>query len=354
MRRLARYLLGLALAALLAAAALLGGRLWLLERMHRPHGFPAPRTVTIAKGESARSILSRLESAGVVASARWTRLYLVRELGDPPLLAGEYRFEPPLSADQVLEKLRRGEVVTYPVTVVEGLTFAETAEALAAAGLGSRERFLAEFADPRRVRDLDREAANLEGYLFPDTYRFRRGTSEAEVTDALVAEFRRHWERDVRPRIASGDATTPRALLILASLVEKEARLDAERPLVAAVYANRLRRGMGLYADPTIIYGLKLAGRWDGNLRRRDLEQDSPWNTYRILGLPPGPICSPGLASLAAAARPAAVDYLYFVSRNDGTHVFSASLAEHNRNVDIWQRQYFRRRRARGRAGLRD
>ena len=115
---------------------------------------------------------------------------------------------------------------------------------------------------------------------------------------------------------------------------------------MSAVYANRLRRGIGLYADPTIIYGLKLAGTWDGDLRRRDLEADSPWNTYKRAGLPPGPICSPGRASLAAALRPADVDYLYFVSRNDGSHVFSETLAEHNRAVDTWQRQYFRQRRA--------
>jgi UPF0755 protein len=174
--------------------------------------------------------------------------------------------------------------------------------------------------------------------------------SEKAVADALVANFRTRFERDVRPLLAADDARTPREIVVLASLVEKEARLDAERPLVAAVYANRLRRGMGLYADPTIIYGLKLAGRWDGDLRRRDLEWDSPWNSYRRAGLPPGPIASPGAASLAAAARPANAPYLYFVSRNDGSHVFSTTLAEHNRNVEIWQRRYFRERRAAERA----
>ena len=161
---------------------------------------------------------------------------------------------------------------------------------------------------------------------------------------ALVEEFRRRFEREVRPLLAPGDGRGVRELVILASLVEKEARLDAERPLVAAVYANRLRRGMGLYADPTLIYGLKLAGRWDGDLRRRDLEADSPWNTYRVPGLPPGPICSPGAASLRAAARPADSPFLYFVSRNDGSHVFATTLTEHNRNVEIWQKRFFRER----------
>jgi len=130
--------------------------------------------------------------------------------------------------------------------------------------------------------------------------------------------------------------------VILASLVEKEARLDSERPLIAAVYANRLRRGIGLYADPTIIHALKLLGRWNGNLTKNDLRMDSPWNTYRVSGLPPGPICSAGLASLEAAAQPARVSFLYFVSRNDGSHVFADTLAEHNRNVERWQKRPWR------------
>jgi UPF0755 protein len=137
-----------------------------------------------------------------------------------------------------------------------------------------------------------------------------------------------------------------REVVILASLVEKEAKVPEERPLVAAVYANRLARGMGLYADPTVIYALKRAGRWDGNIRRDDLAIDSPYNTYRHAGLPPGPIASPGLASLRAAAAPADVPHLYFVARNDGTHVFARTLAEHSANVERWQRRYWRERRA--------
>jgi UPF0755 protein len=136
-------------------------------------------------------------------------------------------------------------------------------------------------------------------------------------------------------------------LVTLASIVEKEAQVDSERPLIAAVYSNRLAQGIGLAADPTVIYALKRLGRWNGNLRREDLRMESPYNTYRWAGLPPGPICSPGLASLAAAAEPAGVPYLYFVARNDGTHVFAETLAEHNRNVETWQRRYWRNRWAR-------
>jgi UPF0755 protein len=307
--------------ALLAAAAAFLVHGWARRDLATPHAFAAPgatRDFVVAPGETTRAILERLERQGLLRSALVARLYHSRVLGDPPLQAGEYRFVSPISAERILAMLRDGEVLTLPLTVVEGLTIFEAAEAIARAGFGDRERLLAEFSDPRRIAPLDPDAASLEGYLFPDTYRFPRGVSEKAVADALVANFRTRFERDVRPLLAADDARTPREIVVLASLVEKEARLDAERPLVAAVYANRLRRGMGLYADPTIIYGLKLAGRWDGDLRRRDLEWDSP--------------C------------------LYFVSRNDGSHVFSTTLAEHNRNVEIWQRRYFRERRAAERA----
>jgi UPF0755 protein len=335
--------LAVLLVATLAGAA--GLFFWARQDLARPRSFAAPVELVVARGETARAVLERLAGRGVIGSPLVARLYLGRVLGDAPIQAGEYRFEPPTSTLRVLERLLRGEVTTYPVTLVEGLTLDETADALAAAGFGDPARLRAEFARAGRVADLDPAAGNLEGYLFPDTYRFPRGASEAAIADALVANFRARLEREVRPLVAPGDERPLRELVILASLVEKEARLDAERALVAGVYANRLRRGIGLFADPTLIYGLKLEGRWDGDLRRRDLLADSPWNTYRSGGLPPGPICSPGAASLAAAARPADVPYLYFVSRNDGSHVFAESLAEHNRNVDLWQRRYFRERR---------
>jgi UPF0755 protein len=228
------------------------------------------------------------------------------------------------------------------VTLVEGLDIDETVEALAAAGLGESGRLRAEFATPERISALDPAAGHLEGYLFPDTYRFAPGTAEREIADTLVANFRRQYAARVLPLRVATDSRPLRELVILASLVEKEAKLDAERPLIAAVYANRLRLGIGLYADPTIIHALKLLGRWNGNLTKNDLRMESPWNTYRVSGLPPGPICSPGLASLEAAARPADVSFLYFVSRNDGSHVFADTLAEHNRNVERWQKRPWR------------
>jgi UPF0755 protein len=333
-----------ALAAALALGAAFAWRVW--TGLHRPYaGHPeALRRVEVEAGLDAASILARLEEEGVLESARWTRLYVSRYLGDPPLQAGEYEFSAPLSAVAVVDKLVRGEVVTYAVTLIEGLDRFETAHHLAAEGFGDEDVFLRLMADGELVSDLDPSATDLEGYLFPDTYRFARSTSEREIVATLVATFRRRFSDSVAPLLEDDAALPPRDVVILGSIVEKEASVDEERPVVAGVYANRLARGMGLYADPTVIYGLKLQGTWDGNLRRRDLEAETPYNTYRVPGLPPGPICSPGVASLRAAARPAEVPYLYFVSRNDGTHVFARTLAEHNRNVQIWQQRYWRER----------
>ena len=242
--------------------------------------------------------------------------------------------------------LIRGEVLTHEVTIVEGLTLWETADLLAKAGFGDRDAFVAAMSSPALIADLDPEARSLEGYLFPSTYRFSSGTGEKAIVETLVRTFRDTFRQSVEPLVTQSGAEAPTVhqVTTLASIVEKEARIDAERPVIAGVYTNRLRSGIALYADPTVIYALRLAGRWDGNIRRGDLKIDSPYNTYLYPGLPPGPIASPGRSSLEAAAAPAEVPYLYFVSRNDGTHVFASTLAEHNRNVELWQRRYWRKK----------
>lgn len=347
-----RLLKVLAILLLLAALALSALGWWAWPRIFEPYpaSVRAPVVVELASGQSASSFLTTLEQRGLLRDARLTRLYLIHWLGDPPLQAGEYQFDRPLDAPGVLAKLVRGEVMTRPVTVIEGLTYLESAAAIAAAGFADQASLLAEMRKPERVADLDPRATNLEGYLYPDTYRFARSASAKTIVDAMVANFRRHHERELLPVLAgSGTELGLRELVVLASIVEKETQKDDERTLVASVYANRLRRGIGLYADPTIIYALKIDGRWDGNLRKPDLQLDSPYNTYVRLGLPPGPICSPSIRSLLAAAQPADSAYLYFVSRNDGTHVFAETLGEHNRNVEIWQRRYWRERWARER-----
>lgn len=335
---------------LLAVPLSLAG--WWIWRFQQPYkGYPeASREVSVDPGTKAVTVLERLEKAGVIANAGLARAYLVYVLHNPPIQAGDYEFSRPLTTAQVLRKLVKGDVVTRRVTIVEGLTLEETADLLASSGLGSRDRFLDAMRRPALIADLDPQAGDLEGYLFPETYSFRRRTPEAEIVRAMVKTFRARFEKDVRPLLlAHPRPHGVRELVTLASIVEKEAKLDPERPLIAAVYQNRLDRGIGLAADPTVIYAMKRQGIWDGNIRRADLQIDSPYNTYRYAGLPPGPICSPGLKSLLAAGAPARNGYLYFVSRNDGTHVFAQTLAEHSRNVEIWQRRYWHDRHERER-----
>jgi UPF0755 protein len=341
--------LGVLLLFLMVPAGLVGWSLWKLRRPYQ--GYPgAEKLVSVEAGTGASEILQTLQKEGVLADAQLARIYLIYALRDPKIQAGEYLFRGPLTTSQVLDMLVKGQVVTRFVTVIEGLTLEEIAEQLAKERFGRREVFLDLMRSPRLIADLDPDAPDLEGYLFPETYSFASGTGEQEIVEALVRTFRQRFERNVRLLLATGGSgRSVRQLVTLASIVEKEARVDSERPLIAAVYRNRLDQKIGLAADPTVIYALKRLGRWHGNLRREDLRMDSPYNTYRWAGLPPGPICSPGLASLTAAASPADAPYLYFVGRNDGTHVFAETLAEHNRNVEIWQRRYWRDRWAKER-----
>lgn len=341
--------LGVLLVLLMLPVGLMAWSWWKLQRPYK--GYPeAERLVIVEPGTAAGQVLQDLQKAGVLADANLARTYLIYFMGDPKIQAGEYLFAGPLTTSEVLDMLVEGKVVSRFVTIIEGLTLEEIAEQLARERFGRREVFLDLMRSPRLIADLDPDATDLEGYLFPETYSFASGTGEGEIVESLIKTFRQRFERDVRPVLAQGGSgRSVRQLVTLASIVEKEARVDSERPTIAAVYSNRLDKGIGLAADPTVIYALKRLGRWNGNLRREDLRMESPYNTYRWAGLPPGPICSPGLASLAAAAAPAAVPYLYFVARNDGTHAFAETLAEHNRNVEIWQRQYWRNRWARER-----
>lgn len=353
MKRLLWTLLILGLIASAAAAGVVG---WAWYQLHLPYQSYAGDEISlvVTPGTSATAILKRLEASGVIQDRRTARLYLIHHLEDPALKAGEYRFSGPMNTPRVLDKLIRGEVVTHSLTLIEGLTLDEAAQAIADAGFGELETLRREMADPARIRELDAAAENLEGYLYPETYHFAKGTTEAEIVDTLVATFKRRAEDQVLPLLAE----TPdlpgldglRDVVTLASIVEKETQRDDERELVAGVYRNRLRIGMGLYADPTLIYGKKIEGTWDGNLRRVDLRTDGPYNTYMRPGLPPSPICSPSVASMVAALRPAETKYLYFVSRNDGTHVFAETKREHDRNVHKWQKVYWRKKRAEARA----
>lgn len=343
-----RVALGLGILLLLALVPV-GRMAWSWWQLQRPYqGYEGTeKLVTVPPGTAAGQVLQTLEKEGVLADAKLARTYLIYFMRDPKIQAGEYRFKGPLTTAQVLQMLVDGRIVTRSVTIIEGLTLEEIADQLAKARFGRREVFLDLMRSPRLIADLDPDAPDLEGYLFPETYSFASATREKEVVETLVRTFRKRFDSDVRPLMetATGNRTV-RQVVTLASIVEKEAQVPTERPLIAAVYKNRLDKRIGLAADPTVIYALKRLGRWNGNIRREDLRMESPYNTYRYAGLPPGPICSPGLASLKAAAQPADAPYLYFVSRNDGTHVFAETLTEHNRNVERWQRQYWRDRRA--------
>jgi UPF0755 protein len=336
-----RLFLGL----LLLAAALLTAAGWVAWR-HETRSLrltaeaPAERLV-VPPGASAEAIGRKLQALGLVRHPLVFRL-LVRSRGlGGQLKAGEYALEGPLSLEGIVELLARGEVVRREVTIPEGRTLAETAALAGSEGLVVDD-FLAAARDPAPIQDLDTDASDLEGYLFPDTYDIPLTPDPARsLVQRMVRRFREVVEPEL-PRIAESGFTV-REVVILASLVELETAATEERPRIAAVFLNRLERKMLLQTDPTIIYAMKQEDRWNGNIRRKDLEMESPFNTYRHPGLPPGPIGSPGREAILAVLDPADTRELYFVSRNDGTHKFSETLKEHNRAVDRYQRRRGRR-----------
>jgi UPF0755 protein len=311
-------------------------------------GYKEPKTrVELRRGQPTSAILQNLQRHGVLRDEWIPLVYLKFLRGRDSLKAGVYEFDKPLAPVEVIDKLVRGDVVLKTITVREGLDRFAVAKLFADEGLGTETTWDTATRNADVIRDIAPEAESLEGYLFPDTYKFNPGTPAPVIVQQMVANFRKHWGNEIALITTGLDA---HQTVTLASIIETEAQLPQERPVVASVYINRVRRRMLLGADPTVIYALKLAGRWDGNIRKADLQIDSPYNTYRKPGLPPGPIANPGLASLRAAAAPATTLYLYFVARNDGSHVFSTTNEEHNRNVEKYQRQYFRdKRRAAGR-----
>lgn len=332
MKRLLTWIVGVGLLAAIGIGA------WFYAGVQRPYkGYAeAEQFVEIPPGTGTAGMARRLAEAGVVRSAETFRLAVWLSGSGRRLQAGEYRFDQPLSAAAVADRLARGDVYVRALTFREGLTMREMAAVFENAGFGQAPEFLEAAKNAELIRDLDAQATDLEGYLFPDTYTLPRRTTAAQLIERMVARFKQVMTPALREQ-AQARGLSVRELVTLASLVEKETAKPDERPIVAGVYTNRLRIGMGLQCDPTVIYALMLAGRYDGNIRKGDLQIDSPYNTYRYAGLPPGPIAAPGEASLQAAANPADVPYFYFVSRNDGSHVFSTTLDEHNRAVYTYQ-----------------
>ncbi len=327
----------------LILALLLSLRLyWIVETSTPVRAVDAPpQPLVVAPGSSAEAIGRQLAELGLVRHPLVFRVLVFARGVGGVLKAGEYSLEGPLSLDQIVDILARGEVMRNEVTIPEGLNMVETSEIMGARGV-SAEEFLNAVHDPALVRDLDPQASDLEGYLFPDTYDIPRTADPVPVLVARMVQRFRDVMAPELPRIAERGMTV-RQVVILASLVERETARAEERPRIAAVFLNRLRKGMLLQTDPTVIYALRLAGKWDGNIRRVDLQIDSPYNTYRYPGIPPGPIASPGRGALLGVLEPAEVKDLYFVSRNDGTHQFSETLTQHNRAVDRYQRRRLRR-----------
>jgi UPF0755 protein len=288
--------------------------------------------VDIAPGTGTKTIAAQLERAGVLRS-RYA-FELLRELKGGKLIAGEYRFNQPANAPEVYARIVRGDVYFIPLTIPEGYNIFDIAKAVEAARLGSRDDFLAaERSQTALIADLSPNAPSLEGYLFPDTYHFGRHSTPTDMLAAMVKRF-----RQVSAQLGlATDPNLPRTV-ILASLVEKEVSQDSERPLVAGVFNNRLAQNMPLATDPSVIYAALLDGRYRGAIYASDLQADSPYNTYRHTGLPPGPICNPGLAALKAAISPTSTDYVYFVADAQGHSRFSTTLKEHSQQVQTYRR----------------
>jgi UPF0755 protein len=295
-----------------------------------------PRTETfvdISPGMSTSQIAAQLKQQGIIWSKDvFLGLYVAR---GRTLKAGEYRFDHPAPMAEVWDRLHRGDVYTIAVTIPEGSNIFDIGSRLEAAGLGTKDALVtAAKQNTILIADLDKTAPSLEGYLFPDTYHFQRHTPPDEMMAAMVRRF-----RQVAQQI--GLTTDLHATVTLASMVEKETPIDSERPLVASVFVNRIAKDMPLMTDPSVIYAALLEGRYRGTIYQSDLDADSSYNTYKRAGLPPGPICNPGVKSLTAAMHPAQTDYLYFVAASadpSGQSRFSSTLDQHAKDVEAYRR----------------
>ncbi len=320
-----KFLLRLILFVVIVAAVAIGYFYFI------PYGPSTETFVDIPQGAGSSAIATRLEQAGVIRS-RYAFLAM-RKVHGGTLHAGEYRFDHPVEIAEVYKRLVKGDIFTRGLVIPEGYNLYDIAGAVQAAGLGTSTDFLAAARrDTRLISDLSPGALSLEGYLFPDTYKFSPHATPDMMVAAMVKRF-----RVVAAQLNLQALPDPARAVTMASLIEKEVRNASERPVVAGVFENRLARNMPLQTDPSVIYAAELAGRWRGTIYQSDLQSDSPYNTYKHVGLPPGPIASPGLAALKAALHPAATDYLYFVADAQGNTRFSTDLAGHARQVQDYR-----------------
>ncbi len=316
--------------------------LWITAPVARSSTGTAPsiQIVDIPDGSTFRQVAALLERERLIPSRLGFLLLGRLTLADRRILPGEYALHGGMAPREILAKLLAGQVVLHPVTIPEGFTVAQIAALLEERGLTNAKEFLALAQDREFILSaLQLDVPNLEGYLFPDTYHFSRHARAKEMITTVMDRFWQTFTPEWRVR-AQDIRMTVHQVLTLASVIEKETGADGERELIASVFHNRLLKRIPLQSDPTVIYGMT---SFDGNLRRRDLEKTTPYNTYRVAGLPPGPIANPGAHSIRATLYPASTTYLYFVSKNNGTHQFSSTLTEHNLAVDRYQRRHSKR-----------
>ena len=312
---------------------------WAQEPAVSPRLRPPSKTVTIPDRATFQQVAALLEREELIKS-RLAFVWLGRfQAADRKIQAGEYELNPSMAPAEILSRLTTGVVVLHPILIPEGLTMVQIAEIFAQQGLMDRQEALRWMTDPAFIAYLGINAPTLEGYLYPDTYKFPKGVRPKEVLTTMVEHLRQVYGPDLEARARELNMTQ-HEVLTLASIIEKESGSNGEREEISAVFHNRLKKRIPLQSDPTVIYGLP---NYDGNIHKKDLSSPSPYNTYRIAGLPPGPIANPGIQSIRAALYPSNSRALYFVSRNDGTHQFSATLAEHNDAVERYQKRPFRR-----------
>ncbi|MEC7640975.1 MAG: endolytic transglycosylase MltG [Nitrospinota bacterium] len=293
-----------------------------------------PKRFKVEKGMTLKQVAYRLAESNLIRGPSAFRLLAYIQNKQNQIKAGEFRISASMTAMEILQRITSGQSILYSITIPEGYRITEIASLLSRVGLADRQKFIESAQDPLLIDSLGLTMKNLEGYLFPDTYYFSKNTSEGKIVKSMLDTF---MEQTVRPEFrqrAMKIGLTFHEVITLASLIEKETGDRRERKLISAVFHNRLKNKMRLQCDPTVIYTLD---NFDGNLRKKDLSIDSPYNTYRYSGLPPGPIASPGLDSIKAALFPALVNHIYFVSKRDGSHVFSSTLADHNRAVRKYQ-----------------
>ncbi len=291
----------------------------------------------IEKGEGAKSLAEHLKEEGIIQKKTAFLLGHSLFFSQKTIKAGEYVFELPLSIQKILQIITEGKILLHSATIPEGLTRMEIANHLESLGIAKRQVFMKASEDTNTISAIDKDAQDLEGYLFPETYFFPKGVATERIVSSMTTQFKNTFSEEWKRRAEEIDLSI-REIIILASLIEKETSLSDERSLVSAVFHNRLKKRMKLDCDPTIIYALKQEGQFKDRLRTKDMQLDSPYNTYLYSGLPPSPIANPGKESIEAALYPADKDFLFFVAKNDGSHHFSRSFREHQNAVNKYQR----------------